>query len=202
MAASAALRHDAERNGMLRDADNPIAEKDTAGPRTHGIPESEIPADRFPQDTLTVAHSEITAFAHPNADNTAADDELKEWFGKFDKDGDGEVNMEEFSNVINMMHGDVLPQEVINDMFAELDVDGDGSVSIEEFSVLIGPLRKKIDDKTVTDDELRDAFNTFDRNKDGSLSPEELAAVLLDEGHALITPHPARLYRENASLHV
>ena len=112
------------------------------------------------------------------------------------------MNVEEFSNVINMMHGDVLPQEVINDMFAELDVDGDGSVSIEEFSVLIGPLRKKIDDKTVTDDELRDAFNTFDRNKDGSLSPEELAAVLLDEGHALITPHSARLYRENASLYV
>eukprot|EP01052_Picozoa_sp_SAG31_P000528 SAG31_NODE_15_length_37942_cov_32.078297_33_plen_157_part_00 len=79
-------------------------------------------------------------------------------------------------------HGDCLPKDVLQDMFAELDVDNDGSVSIQEFGVLIGPLKQKIDKLEVTDDELKDAFNAFDRNKDGSLDARELTCVLREFG--------------------
>eukprot|EP01051_Picozoa_sp_SAG22_P020920 SAG22_NODE_4413_length_1278_cov_0.976251_1_plen_251_part_01 len=146
-------------------------------------------------DRFAVAQAEIFGPDLMDTD-TEADDEMKNWFKRFDIDGDGEINNDEFADAINMMHGNCLPKDVLEDMFAELDVDGDGSVSIEEFSVLIGPLRQKIDKFEVTDDELRDAFNAFDRNRDGSLDAQELCEVLKDFGVELSQDDLVRVMEE------
>jgi Ca2+-binding EF-hand superfamily protein len=73
----------------------------------------------------------------------------------------------------------------LEDLVARLDENGDGLIDFEEFCKLcenncVDSLEKmKIDDE---DGDLKEAFDVFDKDKDGLISVEELGSVLCSMG--------------------
>lgn len=59
-------------------------------------------------------------------------------------------------------------------MIEKIDVNGDGCVDINEF----GDLYKTIMDNRDNEEDMMEAFNVFDQNRDGFIAVEELRSVL------------------------
>ena len=66
----------------------------------------------------------------PPGDNEA---EVKEFFGKFDGDGSGNINPDEFRQLLDELSPGMEDDEV-EGALEELDGDGDGEISFLEFS--------------------------------------------------------------------
>jgi len=60
------------------------------------------------------------------------DQELREAFKVFDKDGNGRISQQELKLVMKNL-GENLTDEEINEMIREADDDGDGHVDFDEF---------------------------------------------------------------------
>ncbi len=68
-------------------------------------------------------------------------------------------------------------QSELEDMINEVDLDGNGSIDFSEFLAVMSR------QKPVTDDEVnREAFRTFDRDGDGSISVDDLKHAMLKLG--------------------
>jgi len=100
--------------------------------------------------------------------------ELEDVFKKFDANGDGRISRSELSDLIKSLGGNVTEEEV-GAMVSEADLDGDGYITLSAFVALNT-------DQTVSSSrrvqDLKDAFNMFDRDGNGSISPSELHHVL------------------------
>lgn len=66
----------------------------------------------------------------------------------------------------------------LQDMLNEVDVDGDGTIDFNEF---LSMMAKKIHDGD-TDEELRRAFDVFDKDGSGNISITELKQVMSSLG--------------------
>lgn len=64
--------------------------------------------------------------------HTSDEDEIKEAFRVFDKDGNGKISRHELRHVMKNL-GEKLSDEEIDEMITEADVDGDGEISYQEF---------------------------------------------------------------------
>ena len=106
--------------------------------------------------------------------------ELERAFGLFDKDGDGTITAKELGTVMRSL-GQNPTEAELDDMIAEVDIDGSGEIEFDEFLKL---MTKKMKDKE-TDEEIREAFNEFDRDKDGKISKEELQHMMKNYGEKL-----------------
>ena len=62
-----------------------------------------------------------------------SEDELREAFKVFDKDGDGFVSASELRHVMVNL-GEELTDEDVDEMIREADIDGDGQIGFEEFA--------------------------------------------------------------------
>lgn len=69
--------------------------------------------------------------------NTSKQQELKEAFNAFDKDGDGVINVKELQAMMEKL-GDRLSMEEAQQLIEEVDLDNDGSVNFYEFSIMMG----------------------------------------------------------------
>ena len=58
-------------------------------------------------------------------------------------------------------------------MFSKIDLDGNGTIDYTEF--VMATIEEK---NLITDQRLRQAFELFDADKSGALSPEEIKEVL------------------------
>jgi len=100
--------------------------------------------------------------------------ELEDVFKKFDANGDGRISRSELSDLMKSLGGNVTEEEV-GAMVSEADLDGDGYIDLSAFVALNT-------DQTVSSSrrvqDLKDAFNVFDRDGNGSISPSELHHVL------------------------
>ncbi|KAL4326102.1 hypothetical protein GQ457_11G015420 [Hibiscus cannabinus] len=63
---------------------------------------------------------------------TEAEDDLREAFRVFDKDGDGYISPHELRLVMNNI-GEKVTDEELEQMIREADLDGDGQVNYDEF---------------------------------------------------------------------
>merc|ERR1712046_539412 len=68
--------------------------------------------------------------------DTDSEEEIKEAFKVFDKDGNGFINAAELRYVMTNL-GEKLSDEEVDEMVNETDVDGDGQVNYEEFVKLM-----------------------------------------------------------------
>ena len=64
--------------------------------------------------------------------DTDSEEELKEAFKVFDKDGNGFISASELRHVMTNL-GEKLTDEEVDEMIREADVDGDGQINYEEF---------------------------------------------------------------------
>ncbi|XP_033736505.1 calmodulin-like [Pecten maximus] len=84
------------------------------------------------------------------------ENDLRESFKVFDKDGNGFISATELRHVMTNL-GEKLTEAEVDEMILEADLDGDGQINFEEF---------------------REAFSLFDKDGDGSIPTAELGTVL------------------------
>ena len=65
-----------------------------------------------------------------------SEEEIRETFRVFDKDGNGFVSPAELRHVLGNI-GEKLTDEEIDEMILEADVDGDGAINYEEFVAMM-----------------------------------------------------------------
>ncbi|KAL1188377.1 Calmodulin-like protein 6 [Cardamine amara subsp. amara] len=107
--------------------------------------------------------------------------ELKRVFQMFDKDGDGRITRKELSQSLKNL-GIIIPENELTLIIQKIDVNGDGCVDIEEFGELYKTIMVEDEDDEVGEEDMKEAFNVFDRNGDGFITVEELKAVLSSLG--------------------
>ncbi|XP_066279452.1 calmodulin-A-like isoform X1 [Branchiostoma lanceolatum] len=64
------------------------------------------------------------------------EDELREAFKLFDKEGNGYITSSDLRQVLNCL-GQDLTEEEVDDMIGEVDQDGDGKIDYEEFATAV-----------------------------------------------------------------
>lgn len=128
--------------------------------------------------------------------------ELKRVFATFDKDGDGFITKTELVESLRNLRLMVTDMEA-EEMVAKVDANGDGLIEFDEFCMLYeGMMGGDRQEKggagdgeggggggADEGDDLKDAFDVFDKDKDGLISVEELGLVLsalgLNEGNKI-----------------
>ncbi|XP_052176873.1 probable calcium-binding protein CML36 [Diospyros lotus] len=113
--------------------------------------------------------------------------ELVQAFKMIDRDGDGKITTKELEAVLNRVGTQPLSEEELGTMLSEVDRDGDGCISLEEFSA-IGPAFGP----PACPSELRNAFDFFDADHDGKISPAELHSVFVALGDERCTLEDCR----------
>lgn len=122
-------------------------------------------------------------------------DELKRVFGTFDKNSDGFITKHELRDSLKNI-GIVMAEKDIDDMVKNVDTNGDGLIDLDEFCESFASLfiKEETDggedsvttdgDNITGDEDLKEAFDVFDGDKDGVITVEELGFVLSSLGFA------------------
>ncbi|KAH7963088.1 hypothetical protein HPB52_019520 [Rhipicephalus sanguineus] len=74
----------------------------------------------------------LTIMAKEDIRSADVDEEIREAFKVFDRNGDGFVSVAELRHVMTTM-GEKLTHEEVDEMIREADQDGDGRINYEEF---------------------------------------------------------------------
>merc|ERR1711953_1289604 len=68
--------------------------------------------------------------------DSETEEEIREAFSVFDKDGNGFISAAELRHVMTNL-GEKLTDEEVDEMIREADIDGDGQVNYEEFVTMM-----------------------------------------------------------------
>ena len=121
--------------------------------------------EKFQQATIAY----IVHFIYPSNEI----EELKRVFKTIDNNGDGRLTYDELTKGFELVFGKEITSHEIGRLIGDIDGDADGYISYEEF------LRVAINKTKLLDESnLKLAFDTFDLNKDGKLSADEIKQVL------------------------
>lgn len=110
------------------------------------------------------------------ASHLTRDDErrdLDKIFKEIDIDGDGNLSKEEILLGYEKHFGIPISEEQVDDMFRRIDLDGNGTIDYTEF--VMATMEEQ---NLITDQRLKQAFELFDTDKSGALSPDEIKEVL------------------------
>ena len=105
-------------------------------------------------------------------------DEFREAFALFDKDGDGKIDSKELGTVMRTL-GLKPTQDELQGLIEEFDLDGDQMIDYDEFVKVMTQQSSEMD----TEEEIIKAFSIFDKDNTGFISAAELRHILsnLDE---------------------
>ncbi|XP_026380834.1 probable calcium-binding protein CML18 [Papaver somniferum] len=114
-------------------------------------------------------------------------EEVEGVFKRFDANGDGKISSTELSDVLKALGSETSPEE-LKQMMDEIDKDGDGFIDLKEFADFHHGTTdgSNINGANVADGitELKDAFDMYDKDKNGLISATELHMVLKSLGES------------------
>ncbi|XP_050370276.1 calmodulin-like protein 3 [Argentina anserina] len=116
------------------------------------------------------------------------DPELKRVFATFDKNSDGFITKQELKESLKNIRV-FMSDEEVEEMVKKVDANGDGLIDFSEFCLLCqgqsimsgGEAGSEVSDVD-QEEKLKEAFDVFDKDKDGLISVEELGVVLCSLG--------------------
>ncbi|KAJ1699473.1 hypothetical protein LUZ63_007985 [Rhynchospora breviuscula] len=117
--------------------------------------------------------------------------EFQQAFLLFDKNNDGCITLKELAAVIHQLDLNLTEVELL-EMIREVDINGNGTIEFNEFTSLMA--RKLME--TDTDEEMKEAFEVFDKDHNGLISPSELRHVMRNLGENLTDDEVAQMIRE------
>ncbi|RMX56258.1 hypothetical protein pdam_00011428 [Pocillopora damicornis] len=93
-------------------------------------------ADQLTEEQIagngTIDFPEFLTMMARKMKDTDSEEEIREAFRVFDKDGNGFISAAELRHVMTNL-GEKLTDEEVDEMIREADIDGDGQVNYEEF---------------------------------------------------------------------
>ncbi|XP_075249688.1 neo-calmodulin-like [Convolutriloba macropyga] len=101
------------------------------------------------------------------------EEELRDVFKVFDKDGDQVITTLEIKKVLSDLGRKVSEQQIL-EMISSVDLDSNGSIDFDEFKEMMSRRGSELDFET----KLQNAFRIFDQNSDGVIDEHELKSVL------------------------
>lgn len=104
-------------------------------------------------------------------------DQVKQIFNKFDANGDGKISLSDLGMILNALGWKTSPDEA-KKLMDEIDSDGDGFIDLKEFEAFFFPAANEAGNTK----ELREAFDLYDKDKNGKISANELHSVLKSIG--------------------
>ncbi|KAL8161145.1 hypothetical protein V2J09_012634 [Rumex salicifolius] len=107
--------------------------------------------------------------------------DMEKVFQKFDANGDGRISASELESLLRAL-GSETSQEEVSRMMSEMDKDGDGFIDLNEFAEFHRGSEEILDDSGNGNRELREAFDMYDKDKNGLISARELHTVLKSLG--------------------
>jgi len=118
--------------------------------------------------------------------------EFREAFRLFDKDDDGEITIAELQEVFQGLNYHFTEKQ-LQKMIGMIDIDGNGKIDLNEFIVMMKAENYHDPNNCKSfNDELRDAFDVFDKDGNGNIEPQELASTMQALGENL-TPADIKL---------
>ena len=119
--------------------------------------------------------------------------DFREAFSLFDHDENGSISANELGQVLSALGQTPSPNE-LHDMINEVDVDGNGTVEFAEFVIL---MTNKVKEMT-KEEEITEAFNVLDKEKDDHLSAKELKYFMRKVAHIKLSSEEAEAMIEFA----
>eukprot|EP00250_Pteridium_aquilinum_P035583 c9686_g1_i1 orf=71-520(+) len=117
--------------------------------------------------------------------------EFKEAFDLFDKKRDGSIASKDLGTVMRSL-GQNPTEAELQDMTKEVDPDGKGTI---DFGAFLPLMARKMKD-TDSEEELKEAFKVFDKDRNGYISAQELRHVMTNLGEKLTDEEVDEMIRE------
>ncbi|XP_032956592.1 calmodulin-like [Rhinolophus ferrumequinum] len=130
-------------------------------------------SDRSPSSWLAASNMAEELSKEQVADFKAA-------FNRFDKDGDGTINVQELGDVMRTL-GQNPSEAELKDIIARVDTDGDGAISFQEF---LAEMVKRMKSWGGEQD-MKHVFRAFDLDGDGYITVDELKKAMVQVGEKL-----------------
>lgn len=99
--------------------------------------------------------------------------EIAELIKEVDTDKDGNINFQEFLNMMARKDQETTNAQEILEAFKVFDKDGDGQIDVQELRHIMTNLGEKMDDK-----EVQLMLDEADTNKDGKIDIREFVNII------------------------
>mmetsp|Transcript_4090 Transcript_4090/g.25753 ORF Transcript_4090/g.25753 Transcript_4090/m.25753 type:complete len:117 (-) Transcript_4090:2262-2612(-) len=100
-------------------------------------------------------------------------EEIKQIIADADKEGDGNIEFEDFLNLMTLKYSERDPKDEIVKAFKLFDEDDSGRISFKNLKRVAKELGENI-----TDEELQEMIEVADRDGDGEVNQEEFVRIM------------------------
>lgn len=103
-----------------------------------------------------------------------SEEDVAEMIKAVDKDGNGQIDLDEFIAMMSSSKKDLITEEEIKEAFMLFDLDGDGVTTAAELRTAMTSLGE-----TLTDEEVDELLKIVDTNGDGNIDYKEFYRLMM-----------------------